>query len=69
MLVIATAAATGWLIEHGERDAISETELRMQRFASGAEAALNRTMIGVDLLLQDMGELIAPDGVFDRSAA
>ena len=69
MLVIATAAATGWLIEHGERDAIGETELRMQRFASGAEAALNRTMIGVDLLLQDMGELIAPDGVFDHAAA
>jgi signal transduction histidine kinase/ActR/RegA family two-component response regulator len=69
LLVIATAAATGWLIEHGERDAIGEAELRMQRFASGAEAALNRTMIGVDLLLQDMGELIAPDGVFERGAA
>jgi len=69
LLVIATAAATGWLIEHGEREAISEAELRMQRFASGAEAALNRTMISVDLLLQDMGELIAPDGVFERAAA
>src|SRR5689334_21958860 len=69
LLVIATAAATGWLIEHGERDAIGEAELRMQRFASGAEAALNRTMISVDLLLQDMGELIAPDGVFERAAA
>jgi len=69
MLVIATAAATGWLIERGERDAIGEAELRMQRFASGAEAALNRTMIGVDLLLADMGELIAPDGKFDRAAA
>jgi len=69
LLVFATAAATGWLIEHGERDAIGEAELRMQRFASGAEAALNRTMISVDLLLQDMGELIAPDGVFERAAA
>ncbi len=69
LLVIATAAATGWLIEHGEHEAIGEAELRMQRFASGAEAALNRTMIGVDLLLQDMGELIAPEGVFERAAA
>src|ERR1043165_8503675 len=69
MLVIATSAATAWLIGHGERDAVSETELRVQRFASGAEAALNRTLIGIALLLQDMGELIAPDGVFDRAAA
>jgi signal transduction histidine kinase/ActR/RegA family two-component response regulator len=69
MLVIATAAATGWLIERGERDAIGEAELRVQRFAAGAEAALNRTMIGVDLLLADMGELIAPDGRFERAAA
>ena len=69
MLVIATAAATGWLIERGEREAIGEAELRMQRFAAGAEAALNRTIIGVDLLLADMGELIAPDGRFERAAA
>ena len=69
MLVIATAAATAWLIGTGERDAIAESELRMQRFATGAEAALNRTMISVDLLLQDMGELIAPDGKFDHDAA
>ena len=41
----------------------------MLRFVSGAEAALNRTLIEVDLLLADMSNLLAPDGTLERSTA
>jgi signal transduction histidine kinase/ActR/RegA family two-component response regulator len=68
-LVIAAAGAATWLNLRTEREAIGETEVRVQRFASGAEAALNRTLIEIDLLLADMNDLLAPDGVFERSAA
>jgi signal transduction histidine kinase/CheY-like chemotaxis protein len=68
-LVIAAGAAAAWLIDRAEREAISEAQARVQRFVSGAEAALNRTLIEVDLLLADMGEILAPDGVFERDTA
>jgi signal transduction histidine kinase/CheY-like chemotaxis protein len=68
-LVVAVAGAALWLIERGERDAVDATEVRVQRFVSGAEAALNRTMIEIDLLLVDMGEIIAPGGTFERGTA
>ena len=67
--VIAAAGAASWLTQRAEREAIVETEMRVQRFVSGAEAALNRTLIGVDLLLADMSDLLAPGGTFERSAA
>ena len=41
----------------------------MLRFVSGAEAALNRTLIEVDLLLADMSDLVAPGGTLDRGTA
>jgi signal transduction histidine kinase/ActR/RegA family two-component response regulator len=68
-LLVAVAGAAHWLIERGERDAVGATEVRVQRFVSGAEAALNRTMIEIDLLLVDMGEIIAPGGTFERGTA
>jgi signal transduction histidine kinase/ActR/RegA family two-component response regulator len=68
-LVISTAGAAAWLVERAEREAVSETEDRVQRFVSGAEAALNRTMIEVDLLLADMGNLLAPEGTLERGNA
>jgi hypothetical protein len=68
-LVVATAGAAAWLTLRSEREAISETEARVQRFVSGAEAALNRTLIDVDLLLSGMDDLLAPDGALQRSSA
>ena len=67
--VIAAAGAASWLTQRAEREALVETEMRVQRFVSGAEAALNRTLIGVDLLLADMSDLLAPGGTFERGAA
>ena len=69
VLVIATASAAHWLTLRSEREAISETEARVQRFVSGAEAALNRTLIVVDLLLAGMDDVLATDGTLERSGA
>ncbi len=73
VFVVAAAGAAAWLTQRAERDAIVDTQERVLRFVSGAEAALNRTLIGVDLLLADMGGLLAPalgpDGVLDRATA
>ena len=68
-LVIAAAGSASYLIVRAEHDAIVETEARVARFVSGAEAALNRTMIETDLLLADMHDLLAPGGAFEVDAA
>ena len=44
-LVVVAAGSASWLIVRTERDTLLETQERVARFASGAEAALNRTMI------------------------
>ena len=49
----------GWC-QRAEHDAIVETEGRRTLAQSGAEAALNRTMIETDLLLAAMSDLLAP---------
>jgi signal transduction histidine kinase/ActR/RegA family two-component response regulator len=69
LLVVLVASAAAWLTLRAEREALSEAETRVLRFVSGAEAALNRTLIEVDLLLADMGDLLAPGGTLDRGTA
>jgi signal transduction histidine kinase/ActR/RegA family two-component response regulator len=68
-LVVVAAGSAAWLVARTEHDAILETQGRVARFASGAEAALNRTMIETDLLLAAMAELIAPGGSFEVGLA
>jgi hypothetical protein len=68
-LVVVAAGSAGWLVQRAEHDAIVETEGRVARFASGAEAALNRTMIETDLLLAAMNDLLAPGGKFEVGPA
>jgi signal transduction histidine kinase/ActR/RegA family two-component response regulator len=67
--VVAAAGSAYYLIERAKHDAIAETEGRVARFVSGAEAALNRTMIETDLLLADMRDLLTPGGAFEVDAA
>ncbi len=66
-LAVATISAAWWLVDRAEREARAETGERVTRFVSGAEAALNRSFIETDLLLSDIGDLVAADGTFDRS--
>lgn len=71
--VIATAGVCAVLLSRAESEAIHEGEVRAVRFVSGAEAALNRTLIALDLLLAGMGDVLAPslatDGAIDRVVA
>jgi signal transduction histidine kinase/ActR/RegA family two-component response regulator len=60
LFVAATVAATASLLTRGERDALAESEKRVERFVSGAEAALNRTLLGVDVLLAGVDALLRP---------
>jgi signal transduction histidine kinase/ActR/RegA family two-component response regulator len=71
--VIAAAGVCAVLISRAESEAISESEGRVVQFVSGAEAALNRTLIALDVLLAGMGDelapSLAPDGAIDRIVA
>jgi signal transduction histidine kinase/ActR/RegA family two-component response regulator len=73
LFVAATIAVTAGLVQRGERDAIAESEGKAQRFVSGAEAALNRTLLGVDVLLAGIDSLLRPahrpDGSIDTPHA
>ena len=57
--VWAMAASLVWSVRH---DALLESEAQAVRFVSGAETALNRSLLGVDVLLAGMGELLGLSG-------
>ncbi|MEO8119130.1 MAG: EAL domain-containing protein [Rhodoferax sp.] len=64
LLALALAAAS--LIWSTRQAALDESEARAVRFVSGAETALNRSLLGVDILLASMDELLGlSEGVED----
>jgi len=67
LFVAAVAASAASLVSRGERDAIAESEARAARFVSGAEAVLNRTLLGVDVLLAGVDTLLRPAAGSDGS--
>ncbi|HEY0858047.1 MAG TPA: ATP-binding protein [Albitalea sp.] len=73
LFVVAVAAAASNLITRSESDAIADGEGRAARFVSGAEAALNRMMLSVDVLLAGTDSLLRPavrgDGTLDAVLA
>jgi diguanylate cyclase (GGDEF)-like protein len=56
LLVVALVAGT--LIEQGRRSAIHDVELNATRFVSGAESAINRNLLSIDILLASMDEVL-----------
>ena len=60
LLLGATLAGMLLLMVRAEEHEVGEGEQRVVRFVAGAEASLNRTLIGIDLLLADMAEVLAP---------
>jgi diguanylate cyclase (GGDEF)-like protein len=56
LLALTFTAAT--LIWNDRRTALADSEGQAMRFVSGAEAALNRTLLGVDVLLASIDELL-----------
>ncbi len=73
LFAAAVLAAAANLIARGEHDAIAESEGRATRFVSGAEAALNRMLLGVDVLLAGSEALLhpalGPKGTLDAAQA
>ena len=60
-LFVVAVLAAGMLMTWKLREmAISDSQGQAIRFVGGAEAALNRNLLGVDLLLASMGELLKP---------
>ena len=53
------AASLIWSIRY---DALVDSEAQAVRFVSGAETALNRSLLGVDVLLAGIGELLGQNG-------
>ncbi|WP_284618390.1 ATP-binding protein [Aquabacterium humicola] len=69
LMVVAIGAATAALLAYQHGAALRTSEARSLHFINGAEAGLNRSFVGVDVLLAGMDELIAelrrPDGRID----
>ncbi len=73
LFVAATLAAAATLVSRAETDALADSEGKAERFVSGAESALNRMLLGVDVLLAGMDVLLRPamhpDGSLDGALA
>jgi signal transduction histidine kinase/CheY-like chemotaxis protein len=72
LLVTAVIGAAWWISARAERDAIAETEARVEHFVRGAEAALNRILFDADAMLAGMSEVLLPAGdgsAFDKDVA
>ena len=73
LLAVGVTAAT--LIETERRNAMAAAERQLERFVTGAEAAINRNLLGLDVMLADVGVLhqsardIEPINRLLRSAA
>ncbi|HUG22836.1 hybrid sensor histidine kinase/response regulator [Piscinibacter sp.] len=73
LFVAAVVASAAGLVSRAERDAIAKSEDRAAHVVSGAEAALNRTLLSIDVLLAGIGTMLRPasgnDGGLDAALA
>ena len=59
LFVLAVVLAAGTLLRSQRAEALAGGEARVTRFVSGAEAAINRSFLGIDLLLAGLAEPLA----------
>jgi signal transduction histidine kinase/FixJ family two-component response regulator len=57
-LVLAIAGSALWLISHQRTEALRAAQARAVHYVNGAEAGLNRALVGVDVLLAGLEELL-----------
>lgn len=62
LFLVALLAAAAGLIVSGKRAALIDSERQAQRFVSGAEVALNRSLLGVDVMLAGMADFLQSTG-------
>ncbi len=58
VFVAAVVAVAGTLMWNARQAALADSEAQATRFVAGAEAALNRSLLAVDVLLASMDELL-----------
>jgi diguanylate cyclase (GGDEF)-like protein len=58
VFLLALSLAAAALVWNSRQTALTETQAQAERFVSGAEVALNRSLLGVDVLLASMDELL-----------
>lgn len=58
LFLLVVALVAGALIEQGRRNAIRNVERDATRFVSGAESALNRNLLSIDILLASLDEIL-----------
>ncbi|WP_284407691.1 EAL domain-containing protein [Acidovorax sp. SUPP3434] len=59
VFLLALAGAAAWLVWSTRHSALAESEAQVTRFATGAEAAVNRSLLGLDVLLASTADLMA----------
>ncbi|AVS99792.1 diguanylate cyclase [Paracidovorax avenae] len=57
-LVLGIAGAAAGLVVNARHVAVAESDTQVARFAAGAEAALNRALLGLDVLLASTDDMI-----------
>ncbi|MDE2414029.1 MAG: EAL domain-containing protein [Comamonadaceae bacterium] len=57
-LLLGLATAVTGLLWYARQDALAEGEMRVTRFAAGAEAGMNRSLLSLDMFLASMAELL-----------
>jgi signal transduction histidine kinase/AmiR/NasT family two-component response regulator len=60
LFLLAQAAAALWLIEGSRTEASNQVQQHLVRYSESAEAAVNRTLLSVDLALAGVSELLHP---------
>ena len=60
VLVLAAVAAAWGLIDHDKRIVARANDEMLTRFADSAAAALNRSLLGADVMLAEFGQQLAP---------
>ncbi|CAM8666226.1 RNase II stability modulator [Comamonadaceae bacterium] len=58
LLIFAILAASTVLIRDLHKNAVTEAQAQATRFVTGAQAAVNRSLLGIDVLLASMGSLL-----------
>ena len=58
LFTVLVAIMAALLISENRRTALADSEGQAERFVSGAEAAINRSLLGVDVLLSSMDTML-----------
>jgi signal transduction histidine kinase/ActR/RegA family two-component response regulator len=72
LFLVMVAAITAGLIQAGHREALDKADKQLRQLVAAAEADINRTLIGVDLMLAGLPTLLQPaqvPGGFDGEIA